>query len=564
MKKSITRILATVAGLGVLGAGGAWFVASNSAINHAEKMIAELNAKSLPQNGTLKITYDSLSRSSCPAVGIRLVNPVISTSVPADAQGHPAMDAQWKRTGSIDIVTDYLKNQFRVVSDGAGQLHIKSGTDDVTTTSDAGHIDVTLAAKNRAAFTQWNTRDVHDKEAVQKAAKDIAALHVNISPLSIKDADSKAVIFTQDASAIHLINQSVEGTIHFDLDLALNGMEITKEYGPFVQRLLHAAQMPEGVWNEEMPFSSTRAGTQDLAINMQVKMPDAPGVVPDGYIHIPTLRIKNNFYSFDMPVDLVMKEENNLRSASLKANATLEVTPAAAQEVQAGLATLTNTQGLGGVLMQLAGATKLDVDKEALKQKITEALPTISTLGPITLAIDFDASVPIPKAGDAPLTKPAAGSAPNERLTIRALNFNHARWGLTTKGVVTRVSGSAPSVDVNILCKHCDAMTKDIYETASAAQAALTLMNPARAQWPLSDTLLASLNSAFANIGKKDEVTGDILFGVTSPTAGDYRINEKPMAEIMPTLMDVFAPLMAAQQSPTAGLPIPPAPAAAH
>jgi len=556
MKKTITWALVAVLGVGVLGAVGAWFVASGNAVSHAEQFIAQLNAKVLPQNGTVKLTYDHMARSRFPAVGITLTNPMLTSTIPADAQGRPPIDIVWKRGGHVDILTDYLKNEYRVISDGAGTLNVTSGLENVTTTTDSARIELSIAARDRAAFAQWNTLDFNDNAAVRQSIKNLAAFTLSISPMVMKDADSNAVIYTQDASSIKLANRTVDGTIDFDLDLALNGIELTTAYGLVARRILRAVQMPEGAWNEQMPFSSTRAGKQDILIAMQVNIPDKPSATSNGFIHVPVLRVKNNFYTVEMPLHVVLKEENNLRLALLKLNASLQVAPAAALEMQAALATLGTEQGMGGVLTQMVGATNTAINQEALKQKLTEALPTLSTLGPITLDVDIEAALPAPNAAET-LTRKRAPDALAENLTIRALRLNNARWGLDVKGMAARTSGTAPTIDMTVTCLRCDTMTKDIYDTAFSAQQALNLMNPERVQWPVNEALLANITTALAQIGRKD-AEGDITFGISSPTAGDYRINDTPFQEILSTLMTIFAPLPEAEKTPAPRIPATP------
>lgn len=555
MKKNITRIIVALVGLGILGGGSAWFIASGKAVTQAEALVAKLNAQTLPQNGTVKLSYERLSRSGFPAVGVRMLNPVLSATIPGDAEGRPPIDITWKRTGHVDIITNYLTHSYQILSNGTGELRVTSGNENITTTSDFSQVALHITAKDGAAFTRWSELNLNDFAAIHAATKDIAEFSFSASPLVIKETANNATIYTQGASHVDIKNRTTEGTINFDLDSTLNGMEITKEYGPVMQRLVRALQMPEAVWNEASPFSSTRAGKQDFIITMQVNMPDKPGPVPNGYIRIPKFHIKNAYYSLDMPLQVTFKEEDDLRLASVKLDAAWNVTQAGAQEMQAALDMMTDKDKFGGLFLKMAGATKTEIDQHALKQKMTEALPSLSTIGPITFVADFEVSAP--KTPRSPLDIKRDASAINaENLTIRALNFNHTRWGVDVKGMAARAAGSAPTVDMTIICKRCDTMTKDIYDTASAAQSAMNMMTPERAQWPISEALLTTINTTLADIGRKDEA-GDITFGINSPKAGDYRVNDKPMEEVLPKLMMVFAPL-AAQHVPASGITAPP------
>ena len=334
MKKTIVRVVIGLVGVGVVGAGGAWFAASSTAISQAEKLITEFNAKALPNNGKATITYDSLSRSSFPAVGVRLVNPVITTTTPADAQGRGAVDMTWKINGYADVITDHLKNEYRVVSDGSSELQLKSGTETINATSTPSRAELSVSAKNRAAFDQWNSINIDDKKAVEDAVKNLGALTLSVSAGAMKDATTNKVIYSYDASSLKLANRSTDNLVDFDFDMAFMGMEITDDYTSIIKRAGLVMQMPQiGLDQAQLPFSSARAGKQDMVLSLQVNMPqERTKPVVNGYVRAPKFLIKNDFYRFESPVHIEFKEENKTRNATVKVNAKLEVAPAAAEE----------------------------------------------------------------------------------------------------------------------------------------------------------------------------------------------------------------------------------------
>ncbi len=565
MKKTIVRVVIGLVGVGLVGTGGAWYTASSTAISQAEKLITEFNAKALPNNGKATITYDSLSRSSFPSVGVRLVNPVMTTSIPADDQGRAAVDMMWKINGYTDVITNHLKNEYRVVSDGTSELQLKSGTETINATSTPSRAELSVAAKNRAAFDQWNSLNFDDKKAVEDAVKNLASLNFSISAGAMKDSATNNVIYSYDASSLKLANRSTDNLVDFDLDMAFMGMEITDAYTSIIQRAGLVMQVPQiGLDQAQLPFSSTRAGKQDMVLSLQVNMPqERTKPVVNGYVRAPKLLIKNDFYRFESPVHIEFKEENKTRNATVKVNAKLEVAPAAAEESKRFFAMLTSNGEVSALMKQIVGGNTAELDIAALNQKLEAALPTLSTLGPITFDVDINASTPSVD-DNAPLAKPDADSAPGEHLVIEALRLNHARWGIDAKGMAARVPGAAPSVDIIVICKLCDTMTKDIYDTAMAAQEVKKLLEPQSPQWPLNETVLTKLNGALADIGRKD-AQGDITFGISSPSAGNFHINDKPMGEAMQKLMAVFMTEESPkQQAPTTATPPADAAVGAH
>ncbi len=570
MKKTITRIVAAGLGTGLLVVGGAWFVMSGNTISHTETLIAKLNAKALPQNGTLKLTYDSLARSTFPTVGVRVVNPVLTVNIPADDKGHPAIDGVWKRTGSITIITDYLNHSYRVVNDGAGTMQVKSGAENVTLSSQPSHIELLMTAKNREAFTKWNTLNLDDNFAVQNALRDIGVLTLSISPLAIKDADSNATIYSQNESHFALTNRSTPALLDFELNLAFNGTEVTSEYGPVMRRMVRAMQLPEITWDEQLPFSASRAGKQDLALEMKVNIPQTTGPMSNAFIHVPTFSLKNNFFHLQLPLSVVLKEVNNLNTANVKLDAKLDVAPAAAQEMQTAIDALTPDSDLGAALLQLADIPKTGINHDALKQKLMAALPTLSTLGPVTLTIDIDGSIPAntdaaniaaswaatnieppAETDEQAETNPNLLPKPNEHLTINALNFNHARWGIEVKGMVAHLRGYEPSLDINLLCKRCDNLTADLFETAKAVEEMSYIIDPKQPQRPVSEHLLPSINEAIAEIGAKNPATGDVVFGLAAKGDGEYSINNMSLEQIMPKLMTTLEKISKAESRAT-------------
>ena len=141
MKITPLRFLVTAVAVAAVGIGAGWFMLTGNAITSAERVLAELNEKKLADNGSLKITYDSLTRSGFPALGVRLVNPVLTINVPGDGAERQPVDLVWKREGTLDIVTDYMGHEYRVVSTGNGSLTLQSGDEKVAIESADARIE---------------------------------------------------------------------------------------------------------------------------------------------------------------------------------------------------------------------------------------------------------------------------------------------------------------------------------------------------------------------------------------------------------------------------------------
>ena len=543
---------------GILAAGGAWYVMAGRVVAATQALIDKANAAPHTDGSTVKIPYGSLSRTMFPKIGVRVTDPAVELTTPgeaapqvntvtgAPAAATPPLHITWKHTGTIDVITDQFSHEFHVVNDGSGAGALESGNDKVAISSMPAHSELRLIAKNRDAFKQWLTLNLSDEASVKQALSQIGGAHVSVGAVKLTDTASNAVILTQDESAFDLTNRSDDKGVNFDLSLVSKGSEVTKEYTDLVVHVMHILKLPTGPIDGTMPLSASRAGKQDMDIAMNVNLPTTPQgqPMPTGDVHVSKFSIKNNFYSISLPSDVVLHEDAGHRHATIKTNWSVEITPTGAAESQLAI----------DQAMQMAPQQDA-AQQQQLKQKIMAALPTVSTLGPITFVLDVDASVPkevVPGA-------PKQPGDTKESLSLRQFSFGHKRWGIEAKGEAANdaLSGGT-AVNGTLTCKQCTTLTQDIFATAHAVQDVMAIMQPGSAPFPLSDAMLAQLNATLANIGKPGSTAGDIDFVVTTPAPGDIRVNDKPYAQVMPQLMMVFMappPAPVAAPAPAPGKP---------
>jgi hypothetical protein len=163
----------------------------------------------------------------------------------------------------------------------------------------------------------------------------------------------------------------------------------------------------------------------------------------------------------------------------------------------------------------------------------------------VKLVVDFEAAVPTPREGGL-AEQEKEGEVRRQNLTLRAFHFDHARWGIEAKGMAAKSGKEDMQVDMKLVCKRCSTMTKDIYDTAQGVQDVLNFINPERAPWPVDAAMLARIDSTLAEIGRKDEASGDITFSIGATKPNEIRINDRPLEEVMPKLLAIFMPAMAA------------------
>ena len=543
MKHSPVRIIATLAALGAMGAGAAWYVVSGNIVHGVQQVVSELNSKAHSDGSHLTIRYDSLARTGFPVTGARVTNPVFELDAPGDGDSVPPVHITWKRTGTFDIVSDYFTHTYQLVSDGSGAVALQSGTQSVGMTSAPARLTLAVQAKTHADFNSWTAMDWSNQAAVQQALKEVAAMHLAVGPLVMTDTASGAVIFSQDATALDIVNRSTDAMLDFDLAATFKGSLITKEYNDVITHAAAMFGMPAAVANTDMPFSAVRAGKQDMELALKASFPQSRpnGPMEHASIHLEKFSINNAYYQLSLPLDIVLDEKDRRREALVHLNWSANVAPAGAAEMAHAL-------DMGAAFLPMLAPSNAP-DTQALKEKITAALPTVSTLGPITLVLDLSASTPKPAEPGQPTAADMA-----ERLNLRQFAFTHQRWGIEAKGDAWRDDKTPSTIALGLTCKRCNVLTQDVIATAQAAGEAMKIANPTSAPLPITDQTVAQLDAALADIGHKDDATGDITFAISTPQPGDVRVNDKPMAEVTPKLMAAFLP--AAPSAPVQANPV--------
>jgi hypothetical protein len=550
----VKRVILGLFVMGVIAAGGTWYVMAGKVVNGAQALIEKVNTTPHEDGSSVKITYDGLSRTMFPNIGVRLTNPAVELKSPgiavpqgADASPPPAapqpFHVTWKHTGTVDIITDRFTHEYRLVNDGSGTGTLETDGATASISSAPAHSEASLRAKTLAAFTQWQTLDLGNADAVKQALTEIGGVHINAGAIKVTDTTSGAVILTQDESKLDFTNRSDEKQINFDASFVGKGSQVTKEYTDLITRVVTMMHLPATGFDGSMPMSASRAGKQDVDIAMNVNLPTTPAgqPMPTGDIHVTKFSIRNNFYTLNAPLDVVMHEDASRRHATIKLDWSLDITAAGAAETQVML---------DQALKMAPGAPQMN--QEQLKAAVLAALPNVSTLGPITFVLDVDASVPKPGA------QPAASASEDskESLSLRQFRFGHKRWGLEAKGEAFSDNATrGGTITGTLTCKQCTVLTQDLFATAHGVQEVMALMQPGSAPFPLTDAMLAQLNATLASIGKPGATAGDIDFVVTTPAAGDVRVNDKPFAQVMPQLMMVFMPPQPPQAAPAPARP---------
>lgn len=541
MNKKIVRVIAVFAVV-VLGGGGAfWYVNVNQTKQAVIDFIAGINAKTQADGSKITISYDALETAGFPpALTVRLVNPKLGMTIPAQAAGidpsQKSLQMNWVFKGYADVITNHLGASYGLHLLGDDTLKLNAGADDVTVEGKQSEYRFSVTAKSMQDFMQWETLDTDNQQQVEKFIKTIAAAEAKIGALNYTVKGSGEPAFTQESGYFKVNNRSDKEIVDFDIVLRVKDSEVHPAYGKVMDAFLGAPPPEMAMMGlQQMPFSASRAGKQnfDIAADIYVDESKAEGTADAPKklnVDFNTFSVSNNYYTMNAPMR-VKAEESAAGGTQFEVvmDTKTTYTEQGANDARKMMESL-----MGMASMFAAGNPNFNL--EAFNAKVNEALPVVSTLGPITFAVDVKGNMQ-PKAEGEMVQKGT--------IAINRFDFSHARWGLNAKGNIESVE--SPTVTLNVNCVKCDTFTSDLVKTSAAAQEAAAMIDPAQPRFPFGDELLAALNQFLASVGKKDAASGDIAFAITTPAANDYRINEKPAATVMMEAMTTLMPFMQPQ-----------------
>ncbi len=558
MKKTITRVVAAIAVVAVSGISATWYVASGKLVEATTEHLTALGKKPLANGMAIAVTYDAIDRSGFPYAGVKITNPTYSLTLPAKA-GEVPEKLVTKTTGTTTLVTNILANEYRLSSAGSSVISGTLGGQPIALSTSNGGSVTRIRAIDRKSFDAWGALDMSDGKAIAAQLKNIAEFSVHIDKGSVSAGADNARLATYDGAEITFVKRPVRHHTDVDVGMTVTNVETTKAYAQLIDQLMMQAATAQGraatpLSLEDMPFAGARAGKQNFVFAANVNLPDAqgPGGFSNGTVKVKALTLANDYYTIKLPLEVVMKDGKDQRSATLRTDWLLDVKPASAKEIErmVDLVAKYSPQSFVGK----PGEPVVDI--AAVKAKIMPAVPTLSTLGPITLALDVDALLPNVAAPmdtanpEAPAAK-TTGDTAKQSITLRRFEFSHKRWGLDASGKATG-SDANGAIDGTIHCRQCAVLTRDAFDYARNLETVLASFGQP-AGLSVSEAQLAALDKTLNEIGRKGS-NGDIAFAITTPKPGDVRVNDKPIAEAMMKFMMLGA---AAPVEPVAGETLP-------
>ncbi len=533
------KAMVGVAGLVAAGAGGGWYVMSGNMVAMAKANIEQINAAGGGDQPKVTLSYAAIGRTMFPTIGVAVTDLAVRFELPSGAEGQAVtMDSTSK--GTAQLTCNPLTREYRMSGENTVESRITHGEQTSVMRGDRAQFDMRLKAQDRAAYNTLAAMNLKEPQSILAALKGVSEASMVISPFRMTD-DKGALLYSQEAFELRVKRQPQKDATDIELALLLKDSVTTEAYDAFLSTLMDGQNAPFAM--PDVPFSVTRGGKQNIDVLAHVRLPNGAGsaMMADGAsLELRRFAISNDFYHLTLPLVATRQLVNGDEITRIKLDGEYELTAKGGEEAK--------QYGIPFLQKFLGGLSGSNEGVEQRYDMIAAALPTLSTLGPVTLAVDVEANKTANSEDSA---------SAKDQFTINRLSLNHSRWGLDVKGMLTDPAGNDAGVtaDVAINCLKCDALVADGFEKARAAQAVMNYETPDRPQWRVDAAVEQQVAALLNEIGRKDAATGDVSVAITSPQPGNLMINNKSVAEVMPRILAIVAPEAAAQMPAAGGAP---------
>lgn len=556
--KSWAKLLIGAAAITSGGVGSGWYVMSGNLVTTIKQSIDQANEAGGAGKAKVTISYNAIERSAFPTIGARITDIGAQVELPA----HDAVEGisvQWKTNGAVEIISDPLHNQYRMKGNTATETHLAQGEKSFSLHADSTPVEMTVRAINHKAFRALSFANLKDEASNRAMLESIAQMNLQIGAMRVTDGAGE-MLYSQEAFGLTIAHNPDAQFNDIDLALQLKDSLTTPAYQTLVSSFTHGMDGKTEPFNAgNLPFAGSRAGKQNFDIAAHVKLPKA-GLEDDAAtvdVVFSKFEISNDFYRLKLPLSLQRQKVGSSRIIKAKLDGEYTLSEAGGTEVRTYLVPF--AAQLAGLLHNKPEDAERDA---SMVEKLVAALPTVTTVGPVTVALDLEADLGQGSSQHTAATKPNEGKdAPGaanlkDQYTLNRFALNHSHWGIDAKGMFINPNDGQSGIvsDITIHCLKCSALIADAYSQARSVQEAMNLVTPDRPQWRIDETVEKQVGALIDEIGKKDPATGDITLAITTPTPGNVQINDKSIAEVMPKLMAIIAPEMAAQM-PAAGAP---------
>lgn len=529
-------------------AGGAWYVLSGNLVTGIKGTFDQINAA----NSGIQVSYAALGRTPFPTIGARLTDIAYRAEASSQDTGEQSI-LEWKSKGISEIIAQPWSHQYLLHSHAGVDTSFGKKEALLTTHTEPTAFKIAVQAVDHQAYAALAEVNVKDKSSLQQAADGIAQLHMRTDPMLVTGANGET-LYSHQAFTLDFVRKPNAQFQDVAFALLLKDSLTTPAYQTLIEGMLgtlDAHALPLQV-ERDLPFASYRAGKQNIDIAGHLVVPKTSGGTFDGSsVVFNRFEVSNDFYHLTLPLTIQQQAAGSGHILQAKLDGSYTLTEAGGKEMQQYA-----VPALASFLTGFASQTK---DVPNLAEQLNAAIPTLSTVGPVALKLDLEANLGRKKTPDsAPVAEATPFPAPadksiQDQYSLNQFTLSHARWGIDAKGLFINPNDGKSGVvsDVTIRCLKCHTLMADGFSEARAVQEILTLMKPDRPQWRIDTAVEQQAIALMDEIGQKKAEEEDLSLAITTPNPGNVVINGKSVAEIVPKVLAIVDPEMAARM-PTA------------
>ncbi len=537
MQKKTLTIIGAVIAVAAAGGVGAWWVTTENTKKEVVATIERLNAMELPEGITMKIGYESVKASGLPPViTVRLVNPTFDLTMPLqpatqpmmhDGEDVPVPAAQTltmkvSYDGYADVITNHLGASYGLKIAGDDTIATTAGDKSVTIKGDDSAYKISVTADSIQDFMRWEKMNWENEEDVKNFVRSLREFALTSGKLEYKDVATGEPALTQDGADLTFLNRSKGEVYDFDLDFSARNMKVHSNYGAVLDHITALQDPTMGA----APFSATRAGVQNMEGKVSFYFTEDEAAKKRTLkLDVPKMSYSSDYYDFTSPLKLDLQEADDTIRFDLKADYVMTMKAAGSAEMKSFLA---NTIKAFEAMLPPPAST----GTASMTDQVFALVPTISTLGPVTTALEVSGDVASPKSAT-----PGKGM-----IDLKRFEISHQRWAIKADGKVDNKT-QTPNVNLTLRCEKCDQFTADTMDQAVKAENFGKTMGSEGFPVTLGQPLLDAINTLLATVGKKDEA-GTVVLAITTPAANDFRLNDQPIANVMMQAMTTLMPFM--------------------
>lgn len=541
MKKILTLALSVAALTIVCVWGIAWFAQARA----LEKNIAAAMAAIDPKLGSMKA--QSVAVSGFPTqMAMTITNPSFTVHMaPFLAKMHkrsmaaagssagvlttpayPESTLDYALAGSVTLIVSALSDKFDIYYAGTGTTQFALASTSFAMNTEyngSGHCMVKL---NRSFAAMWNTLwDVNRLLDPAVWANELREARCDLPGSISTNVATNQILSTLEPSSALFSRTKAGASQELVMSLQLPGYEVLPA-GDEAASLFIQAVTPKG--EPPAPVSLSLYGKQSLSFDLAAQLPQDMQAMKNApfRIEVKKLKFASAVGHSEGALLIASNPEGTKQQGEIALSSSSEFTP-----VQTVLAKASARQ-IAGQMIESGDAAQKNIsqDQDVLEQAIFEALPDITTLGPLNQKLRFSYS------GDR--------ATNSDHVQISEFEFSSRDYGITsTADVMSDGKQPLPTANVNLTCNNCLQLAETLHHYLARVQQALAQIAPEQAEGiALTPEQLEGVKGLLTVVGVPAQAAPKNLQFTIKANGGAVDINGKDMKTLMKLVQDYLYP----------------------